>query len=264
MNDTKAVATFQEPRLPYHNAISERFGIDKTTWKVLTEAVFPGAKTVDSIVLALSYCKSRKLDPLKRVVHIVPVWDSNRKAMVETVWPGIADHRITAFRTGQYAGKAETKYGPDKTRQFGGKEITYPEWAQVTVYRRIGGENVAFAGPTVWWEETYAGNKEGVPNDRWSRAPRGQLEKCAEAASLRSAFPEEMGGEITAEEMEGQQMHDITPQAETTEAPKKPRGRPATAKLQELEQQVNTETGEVTEEPATVAPNEYENDFLGE
>jgi len=38
----------------------------------------------------------------------------------------------------------------------------------------------------------------------WAKRPRGQLEKCAEAAALRRAFPEEIGNEYAAEEVEGQ------------------------------------------------------------
>src|SRR5690348_581336 len=71
------VAVFQKPRLPYHPAIEERFGVKAAEWKALVEAVFPLAQSVDSVVLALSYCKARKLDPFKRVVHIVPIWDKN-------------------------------------------------------------------------------------------------------------------------------------------------------------------------------------------
>ncbi len=43
-----------------------------------------------------------------------------------------------------------------------------------------------------------------VANARWTRAPRQMLAKCTEAAGLREAFPEEIGGEPTAEEMDGQ------------------------------------------------------------
>jgi hypothetical protein len=41
----------------------------------------------------------RQVDPFKRPVHIVPVWDNEKRDYVETVWPGIAEHRTTAFRT---------------------------------------------------------------------------------------------------------------------------------------------------------------------
>ena len=39
------VVHFEEPRLPYHAAVEERFGIRKDQWKTLVEATFPSAKT---------------------------------------------------------------------------------------------------------------------------------------------------------------------------------------------------------------------------
>lgn len=190
------------PRLPYHPAIEERFGIDKSGWKALVEAIFPNATTTDSVIMALSYCKARKLDPFKRNVHIVPIWNKDLKAMVDTVWPGIGELRTTAFRTGEYAGRAQTEFGPDVTKKFGDGELTFPEWAQVSVYRLVKGERVEFAGPQVWWLETYASRKDGSPNEMWSTRPRGQIDKCAEASALRAAFPEECSGEFIPEEVQ--------------------------------------------------------------
>ena len=57
------VATIAPPRLPYHPAIKDRFNVDKAGWKVLCESIFPSAKTTEAIILALSYCQARRLDP---------------------------------------------------------------------------------------------------------------------------------------------------------------------------------------------------------
>jgi len=198
-----ALATIAPPRLQYPKGLEERLGVDRTQWKALVEAVFPAAKTPDSVVLALSYCKARKLDPFKRVVHIVPVWDSGRGAMVETVWPGIAEHRVTAFRTKQYGGADAAVFGPTIERKFTGETkkgavsvtVSFPEWCQVTVYRMIDGQRAPIPGPRVHWLETFSRlGKAEVPNDMWQKRPFGQIEKCAEAAALRRAFPEELGG----------------------------------------------------------------------
>lgn len=200
-----ALAVFREARLPYHPAIEERFGIDKAGWKALTDAIFPLATSTDSVVLALSYCRARKLDPFKRCVHIVPVWSSEQQKMVDTVWPGIGELRTTAFRTSLYAGRDEAEFGPDVTRKLDDVEITFPEWCRITVYRICNGQAVAFAGPRVYWLETYATAKRNTvaPNAMWRRRVRGQIEKCAEAAALRAAFPEEIGDDQTADEVEG-------------------------------------------------------------
>lgn len=185
------------PRLPYHPLIEQRFGIDRASWKALVEAVYPAAKSTESVIMALSYCRARKLDPFKRPVHIVPIWDKDRKRLVETIWPGIGELRTTAQRTKAYAGRDATVFGEMVTQRLGehGKEIevTFPEWAQVTVYRMIQGQRVAFEGPQVYWLETFAESKGGAPNAMWRKRPRGQIDKCAEAAALRMAFPEELG-----------------------------------------------------------------------
>lgn len=211
-----AVVQFSAPRLPYHDAIKERFGIDKGQWKVLVEATFPSAKSVDSIALALSYCKSRGLDIFKRPVAVVPMWSSEKGTYVETIWPTIAETRTTAARTKDYAGCDAVTFGTTVKEKFTGRvkvkgewkdeavEVEYPQWAQMTFYRIIANARCAFVGPKVYWKETYATiGASNIPNSMWQDRPFGQLEKCAEAAGLRRAFPEETGNEYTAEEMHG-------------------------------------------------------------
>lgn len=201
-----ARARVTPPRLPYDDRIEERFGIDIGGWRALTDAIFPSASTTDAIILALSYCKARKLDPFKKPVQIVPMWDDKRKMMVDTVWPGIGELRTTAFRTGQYAGRDAAIFGDDHLMEKLGEasNVRFPEWCEIVVYRLIGGVRVPFHGPRVHWLEIYATKKDKVtPNAMWSKRPNGQLEKCAEAAALRAAFPEELGNEYAADEMEG-------------------------------------------------------------
>lgn len=174
--------------------------INGQTWKVLQETVFPGASDA-SILMAVDYCKVRNLDILKKPVHIVPIWNKDQKRYIDTVWQGISELRTTAMRTGQYAGCDDTVFGPDITKNVGGVEITFPEYAQVTVYRIVAGQRVPFSGGKVRWLETVATTKDGAPNAMWKQRPYGQIEKCAEAAALRKAFPEELGNEYAAEEM---------------------------------------------------------------
>lgn len=206
-----------KPRLPMPSGLD---GIDQRKWRVLAESVFPNAKTSEAIVMAIDYCVARKLDPFKRPVNIVPMWNSSLGKEVETIWPGINEVQTTAARTGKYAGMDEPKWGKDVTRKFQGVrkykdgstwkeeemsfELTYPEWCSVTVYRMVDGVRCAFTEP-VFWEEAYAkAGKTDCPNNMWRTRPKGQLLKVAKAFSLRAAFPEE--GEYTAEEMEGKEI----------------------------------------------------------
>lgn len=179
-------------------------------FQVLKHAIHPNASCDASVLMAFDYCAARKIDPFKRAIHIVPVYSKKAGTMVDTVWPGIAEVRTTAHRTGVYAGCEECKFGPDVTRAVGGVSLTYHEWAQFVVYRMQGDTKIAWPGPKVRWLEEYAteSNKSATPNDKWATRPYGQLEKCAEAAALRRAFPEET--DYCAEEMEGKTMHDVS------------------------------------------------------
>ena len=204
---------WQKPRLPYHDKFMEMFKVDRGQWNVLTEAVFPNASTVDSIALVLNYCKVNKLDVFKKCVHIVPIWDKNKRKNVETIWPGIGLLRTIASRTGSYAGRDATVFGEmmttswphyiwkDKKKvEMQDVTVTYPEFAQATVYKIVKGVRCAFVGPEVYWEETFASYGSGAPNSMWQKRPKGQIDKCAEAAALRPAFPEELGDEYTSDE----------------------------------------------------------------
>ncbi|EGV28133.1 phage recombination protein Bet [Thiorhodococcus drewsii AZ1] len=191
-------------------------GLDPATWQVLVDSIFPTAKTVEGVLLAVRYCQARGLDIMKRPVHIVPMWNRSLGREVETVWPGIAEVQTTAARTGQWAGMDPARFGPELTQTFSGRiktddgwqeqqvSVTFPSWCEVTVYRLLGGERCPFT-ETVFWEETYARQGGGeLPTAMWIKRPRGQLLKCAKAASLRAAFPEEAG--YTAEEMAGRNL----------------------------------------------------------
>lgn len=218
---TDTLPAINAPRLPYHPAIEQRFGLDKSAWKVLVESTWPSARTPDSVILALSYCKARNLDPFKRPVHIVPITvkktidGKDAWVEIETVWPAISETRTTAFRTKDYAGMDPPTFGPTKTFHLMDQEksgsnyvdvpidIDAPEWCQVTVHRLVGGVARPFPGPRVYWQEFYAPRNRFVtaPNEQWKRKPSYMLEKCAEATSLRRAFPEEYGDAYAIEEL---------------------------------------------------------------
>ncbi|PPD46938.1 MAG: phage recombination protein Bet [Methylobacter sp.] len=199
------------------------YGLSEQSWKVLTDVTFPTAKTPEAILMALDYCKARKLDIFKKPVHVVPMWNASLARSVETVWPSIMEIQTTASRTGLWAGMDRPVWGPDITRTFTGKfkddndtwqestvTVTFPEWVAVTVYRLVGGCRCAFTEEVYWLEaySTMGGKYSQLPTAMWIKRPKGQLGKCGKAASLRAAFPEECG--YAAEEMDGKSLDDMT------------------------------------------------------
>ena len=178
--------------------------IDSAQWHTLSKSLFPGAKP-DSVLLVIDYCQARKLDPMKKPCHIVPmrVKDANtgNYEYRDVVMPGIYEYRTTANRTGEYLGHAIPTYGELKT--FAG--VTAPEWCAFTAYRWNPSAKFKAEYPVViYFSECVATKRDGTANERWKTAPRQMLTKCAEAAALREAFPDELGGQVSAEEMIGQ------------------------------------------------------------
>ena len=201
--------------LPLPVEATQLYDVTEQAWKVLTEVTFPLAKTPEAIMMALDYCRARKLDIFKKPVHIVPMWSAALGRSVETVWPSIMEIQTTAARTGLWAGIDRPVWGPDKTQTFSGRykddfeqwqetriEVTFPEWVAVTVYRVVNGRRCAFTEEVYWLEaySTAGGRYSQVPSAMWLKRPKGQLAKCGKAASLRAAFPEDCG--YAAEEME--------------------------------------------------------------
>lgn len=175
--------------------------------RVMRDSLYPGARP-ESVKMVLAYCRARNLDPMLKPVHIVPmpVKINGRYDMVDVPLPGIGLYRIQAARSGVYGGKTEPEFGPDVTRKLDGLEVTFPQWCKITVYRG----DKAFTAREMWMENyATAGRDTAKPNSMWAKRPYGQLAKCAEAQALRMAFPEAVGSEPTAEEMEGKTMRDV-------------------------------------------------------
>lgn len=188
----------------------QRRGITEAQWRTLVHSLYPGAN-LNSVLMVWDYCAARKLDPLKKPCHIVPmevkIAATGQYEWRDVVMQGIYEIRTTAQRTGQYLGHSKVEYGPDVDV----KGVKAPEWAEMTVYRHnaLSAQRVEFP-VSVYFREVVACTRDGKPNSRWSKAPRQMLTKCLEAAGLREAFPDEIGGAQTAEEMEGQRAIDVT------------------------------------------------------
>lgn len=191
----------------------ENRGVSPGQWHTLARNLYPGAK-IESVLMVIDYCKSRGLDPLKKPCHIVPmkVKDAatGKEEWRDVVMPGIYEQRMTAQKTGEYLGHSKPEYG-EMTDFLG---VQAPEWCHMVIYRwNAAAEQRAEYPVTVYFSEACTTRwdkdaKQRVPNARWTLAPRQMLTKCTEAAGLREAFPDELGGHMVMEEMEGRDIID--------------------------------------------------------
>lgn len=279
------VAKLAPSRLPITSEVANRLGVSPEEWRVLVDQTFPAAQTVEAVQMAISYCRHRNLDVFKKPVHIVPVYSTALKRMVETVWPGISELRTTASRTKQYAGLTEAEFGPiierefvqtiekeDRTQGEVRRIVKYPEWCRMTAYRMLDGQKCAFTA-RIFWTENYAtaGRFTETPNEMWRKRPHGQIEKCCEAAVLRKAFPEELGNEYAAEEMQGRILDDETvpvaaiPERQRVEPPRPPR---PSQPQQDQRSQPNPKTEQKAQPAQNITENitdaDYEEMFPGD
>lgn len=197
-----------------------RRNITEGQWRTLMNNLYPGA-TGESVLMVWDYCLARKLDPMKKPCHIVPmkVKQGGDYVWRDVVLPGIYEYRTTAHRTGQYLGHSTPVYG----EAFDCANVVAPSFCELTVYRWNPVANVRAEFPVKVLFTEYVALKDGKPNQRWAKAPLQMLTKCAEAAGLREAFPDELGGVPTMEEMEGQLVDepirpvDLGPRSDTTQ-----------------------------------------------
>ena len=169
--------------------------------ELLTRTICPGA-TRDQLELFVYVCKRTGLDPFAKQIYGIMRKQKEGDAWVPklVIQTGIDGYRLTAHRTGQYAGQDDTEFGP--TVQSDG--IEHPEWAKTTVYKLFGNNRVAFTGMARWKEyRQMAKGRDDKPylTGKWSDMPFNQLAKCSEALALRKGFPAELGGVYVEDEL---------------------------------------------------------------
>ena len=160
--------------------------------RILGETVAKGA-TQDELAFFLNVCKLKRLDPFGGQVHCVKRWDSDLGREKMTIQVGIDGFRVIAARTGEHAGTTEPEYDSE--------DAQHPNWARVIVYRYGRNDEKIPYSVKARYSEFVVTKKGGEPNRMWATKPYVMLAKCAEAQALRKAFPDELSGMYTEEEM---------------------------------------------------------------
>lgn len=192
---------------------------------IIKETVAVGATDLE-LAWFLGTCRSVNLDPLRKQVYFIKrkVKRDGKYVQVPTFQTGIDGFRAIAHRSGVYAGADEYLFNDGLTQYqtiAAGSKI--PTTATVTVYKIVRGLRVAFTGVAGWDEyhqDTYM----------WKGMAFNQLGKCAEAQALRKAFPEDLGGFYTDDEME-QADREIIPDIIEAPPKKESRSKSVTEKL---------------------------------
>lgn len=162
--------------------------------------------TDEELQTGLHVAASRGLMPPPIANHIYFLKRRNREqlengewgdVMKMTVQTGIDGLRLIAERTGKHLGTSPIQYENDQSG--------WPKRAYCTVFKAgPGGQRIEFTGEA--WFDEYAqfrfvkgGGRELTK--MWSEKPHIMVGKCCESGALHRAFPGEVSGLYTSEEM---------------------------------------------------------------
>jgi len=166
--------------------------------------------TDSELELFIFTAKSLGLNPFARQIFAVKRWNSKDSRMEMSTQVSIDGFRLVAERTGKYAGQLGPFYSKGqvvKNDITGLHELVWydgwpfdeaPKLAKIAVVRKDFNEPLWAQAKLSSYGQT---DKSGNLTQMWRKMPEIMLAKCAESLALRKAFPNELSGVYTSDEM---------------------------------------------------------------
>lgn len=158
---------------------------------LIKQQIAPKATDAE-LQLFLYQCQQTGLNPLTRQIYCIHRWTKDGDKM--TVQTSIDGFRVIAERSGNYAGQSEPEFIDDDKGAL--------KCCKVRVFKFGHGQRYEAAVGVAYWSEYVQMGKDSRPSGLWAKMPHTMLAKVAEALALRKAFPQDLSGLYTGDEMQ--------------------------------------------------------------
>ena len=171
------------------NETNELIQFKEEQIELIKKQIAPNANN-NELKLFLYQAQRTGLDPLTRQIYCI------HRGGKMTIQTSIDGFRVIAERSGEYAGQDEPIYTEDNNKLISCK---------ITVYKFRGDVRYPASVGVAYLSE-YA---QTTPI--WNKMPRVMLAKVAEALALRKAFPQDLSGLYTGDEIADAPAKDVSP-----------------------------------------------------